>query len=129
MLDIAFPDITFPFKANVFELLIPIGSVYLINGLFALTAIMKSDVSIQDIWWGFLFVVPNIMILIMNKNWNFRTIMVFSLLCLWAARRGLYLQQRHKEGEDSRYGERKTVWSRMGNLIYALLFFFSIFFA
>jgi steroid 5-alpha reductase family enzyme len=52
--------------------------------------------------WGLLFVIQNLIILVITNNWNERTILTFTLVCIWAFRLAYHIGKRHK-GEDYRY--------------------------
>ena len=81
---------------------LPLISVFIANGLLFIIAQLKNDNSIVDIMWGILFIIPNTVILLLNKNWNERTILVYSLVAIWGLRLALHIGARHK-GEDYRY--------------------------
>lgn len=53
--------------------------------------------------WSLLFVFPNLTYLAWTGNWNPRSILMFTLLCVWAVRLSLHIGLRHTGVEDYRY--------------------------
>lgn len=104
----------------------PIIGVFAANILLFFIAQFKKDNSIVDIMWGILFVIPNLIILITEKNWNERTILTFCLVTIWAVRLALHIGLRHN-GEDWRYKEMRQGWEAKGMAFYYFAAFTFIF--
>ena len=62
------------------------------------------DNGIVDITWGFTFVIPNAVVLLLNNNIDHRTILSNVLILIWAIRMALNNGLRHDK-EDWRYVE------------------------
>jgi len=77
--------------------------------------------------WGWLFVFPLATYLIWTQNWNPRTFLVFSLVCIWAVRLSVHIGLRHTGQEDYRYQAMRRSWERKGKLAYYLIAFFFVF--
>ena len=79
-----------------------------------------NDVSIVDIAWGLMFLIPNGMLLSQKKEIGTIHLLVISSLTLWAARLSMHIGGRKwREGwkEDYRYiAMREKVWSKWGGL-------------
>lgn len=48
----------------------PVVSVFILNSFVYVIAQIIKDNSIMDINWGVSFIVPNLVLLILNENWN-----------------------------------------------------------
>ena len=89
----------------------PFISVFAINTLVFFYAQYIKDNSIVDVAWAMLFVVPNLLVLIINHNWNLRTIITFSLVTIWAFRLSGHILLRRRQGEeDYRYADMRKRW-------------------
>jgi steroid 5-alpha reductase family enzyme len=64
---------------------------------------IKEDNSIVDTMWGPMFIIPNLIILVRKGNWNERTILTFTLLCVWGVRLAYHMASRHTGEEDGRF--------------------------
>jgi steroid 5-alpha reductase family enzyme len=73
------------------------------NGLLFIIAQLMHDNSIVDVAWGILFVIPNLILLAVNKNWHGRTILTFCLVTVWAVRLAIHILMRKTKEEDYRY--------------------------
>ena len=88
--------------------------MFVANWLLFLVAQIKKDNSIVDIMWGILFIIPNAILLIVNGNWNHRSILILSLISIWGVRLALHIGCRHTKGEDYRYVAMRKRWSKNG---------------
>jgi steroid 5-alpha reductase family enzyme len=77
--------------------------------------------------WGILFIIPNAVVLIVNKNWNHRTILVLTLVTLWGLRLAYHIGRRHTRGEDYRYVAMRERWMAKGKCNYYFSAFMYIF--
>ena len=77
--------------------------------------------------WGILFVIPNLTYLWWSGNWNKKSILVFSLVCLWALRLSAHIAMRHDGTEDYRYQAMRRKWEKKGKLYYYVAAFFYVF--
>lgn len=73
-----------------YEIWGPIVSVFISNILLYIVGVALKDNSIVDITWGFMFVIPNIVILIMNANFTETSIASNIMLVIWALRMAVY---------------------------------------
>jgi len=110
-------------KVSLNECFISVFTVQTI--VFFLCQYLK-DNSLVDIVWPILFIIPNLMILQQNDNWNERTTLVMAMVIVWALRLSVHNLKRHR-GEDKRYHELRLKWERHGKLFYYLMTFFFVF--
>lgn len=94
------------------------------------------DLSIVDITWGVMFLIPNAAIIIHRcflQTGKFLQpsepmVLMFGMVAMWAVRLSLHIGMRHK-GEDYRYKEMKRRWAhcnKFGALVYSYLFVFGM---
>ena len=86
------------------------------NTLVYVIALCKKDLSIVDIVWGILFIIPNAAIMYLRSRDQVPSpsmILVLSLLIVWGIRLSLHIGCRHK-GEDYRYTEMRKSWAKFG---------------
>lgn len=86
-----------------YHLLYPILSIFLLNFIMFFVAVYKKNNGIADTLFGFHCIILNGIILLENHNFNTRTILCYTLACIWGLRISLYVALRPSEGEDSRY--------------------------
>ena len=108
---------TDPIPLDTQSIWIAVVCVFAWNTLLYIIAQIKKDNSIVDIFWGILFVIPNAIVLIVSGNWNERTILVLSLVSIWAFRLAIHIGLRHN-GEDFRYVEMRQGWEKKGKCFY-----------
>lgn len=89
-----------------------------------MVALAIKDNSIVDMFWGIGIALPNLVLLIVNKNWHHRTIISLACVWIWALRLLIYISIR-KEGEDWRYKRWREQWTAKGGI--PLLVFNSFF--
>ena len=77
--------------------------------------------------WGWLFVFPVATYLSWTGNWTPRTILVFSLVFLWALRLSLHIGLRHTGVEDYRYQAMRKSWMKKGKFAYYIIAFLFVF--
>eukprot|EP00347_Sterkiella_histriomuscorum_P000546 403375437 len=106
---------------------VTISTPFIANALWFILAQLKRDNGIVDIMWGLLFVIPNLTYLWWSNNWNHRSILVFSLIALWAARLSTHIAMRHEGKEDYRYVAMRKRWEKKGQTYYYFAAFFYIF--
>jgi steroid 5-alpha reductase family enzyme len=82
-------------------------SVYVL-GLFIL-AQFKKDNSIADIGWAGGILLLTLSSFFLSAQWHLRTIIVTTLIFIWAVRLSSYTWWRHK-GEDARYKKLRESW-------------------
>lgn len=71
-----------------------------------IVSIIKKNVSIVDMFWGFGFVLAALFYLFMNNDFSFSKILIVILVTIWGLRLSIYLGWRnHGKGEDFRYKE------------------------
>ena len=97
------------------------------NYIVGIIAQIIKDNSIVDIVWGLLFIIPNLVGLLITMNWNARTILVFSMICIWGLRLAIHIGSRHTRGEDYRYVEMRQDWMKKGKCNYYFRTFVFIF--
>jgi steroid 5-alpha reductase family enzyme len=85
------------------------------------------DNGIVDITWGFTFVIPNAVVLLLNKNIDHRTILSNVLVLVWAIRMALNNGLRH-DAEDWRYAEMRANWMKKGQAFYYFAAYMFIYF-
>lgn len=105
----------------------PIISVFIANTLLYFVGQGVKDNSIVDITWGFMFLIPNAVVWIINGNTTETSIAVNALLLAWAVRMMVYNIKRHK-GEDWRYVEMRKGWMEKGQNAYYVLSYLMIYF-
>jgi steroid 5-alpha reductase family enzyme len=105
----------------------PAISVFIFNIIFYFVAQIKKDNSIIDILWGICFIIPNLVSLCISGNWNERTILVFSLICVWGLRLAWHIGSRHSGKEDFRYQDMRTRWTAVSQGYYYWAAFIYVF--
>ena len=85
------------------------------------------DNGIVDITWGFCFVIPNVVVLIINHNVNPRSIRSNILVLIWAIRMALSNGLRHS-GEDWRYVDMRNNWMKKGKCFYYFAAYMMVYF-
>lgn len=105
----------------------PAVAVFGFNIILYFVGQLLKDNGIVDITWGFTFVIPNIVVLIINKNLNERTILSNVLLIVWAVRMALNNGLRHN-GEDWRYVEMRKGWMEKGKCFYYFAAYMFVYF-
>lgn len=93
---------------------IQFGFVMAFNTVVYLIALCKDDLSIVDISWGVMFIIPNAAIayhriVILKQEMNDVMLMTIILITLWGVRLSWHIGSRHK-GEDYRYKIIKARW-------------------
>lgn len=91
------------------------GSVMAFNTVVYLLALLKNDLSIVDITWGIMFLIPNCVVayhrvVTLGQEANPIMKLTLALLAIWAVRLSLHIGLRHK-GEDYRYKIIKSRWA------------------
>ena len=106
---------TLPTKSNIepVEIWGPIVSVFIANTILYFVAQCLKDNSIVDITWGFMHVIPNAVVWILNKNTTDSSIACNVLLLVWAIRMAAYNISRHTH-EDWRYQNMRADFSKNG---------------
>lgn len=102
-----------------------VTSIGLNTVLYIVAQIIK-DNSIVDITWGFMFVIPNAVVLGINKNGSPRSILSNVLILVYAFRLAIYNFVRHKE-EDWRFKEMREGWLKKGKACYYFAAYMQIF--
>ncbi len=87
--------------------------MFVANTLLYFVGQLLKDNSIVDITWGFMFLIPNAVVWIINKNTTDTSIACNVLLLAWALRMAVYNISRHKE-EDWRYKQMRADFSKKG---------------
>lgn len=90
------------------------GCVMAFNTLVYLLALCKDDLSIVDISWGIMFIIPNAAIAyhrvaVLEQEVNDVMILTIVLIAVWGVRLSWHIGSRHK-GEDYRYKIIKARW-------------------
>ena len=90
------------------------GFVMAFNTVVYLIALCKDDLSIVDISWGIMFIIPNAAIAyhriaILKQEINDVMLLTIILVSLWGVRLSWHIGSRHK-GEDYRYKIIKARW-------------------
>ena len=93
------------------EIWAPIVACFVANTLLYFVGQAVKDNSIVDITWGLMFLIPNAVVWIINKNTTQTSIAVNILVLLWAVRMAIYNIKRHN-GEDWRYKEMRDNWTK-----------------
>ena len=109
------------------DIWIPIASVFVFNIAAYFVAQVKKDNSIIDILWGICFVIPNLVSLLISGNWNERTILMFTLVTVWALRLAWHIGSRHSGKEDFRYQDMRKRWTAVSNGYYYWAAFIYVF--
>lgn len=86
--------------------------------LLWIISVIKKNVSIVDLFWGFGFVLVSVFYFLNSDGYNLRKIIVMSLAAAWGFRLSIYLTWRnYGKGEDFRYrqfrqnyGEKRYWW-------------------
>ena len=105
----------------------PVLSAFALNVSLYFYAQYKKDNGLVDIMWGILHIVPNLVVLCINNNWNERTILTLSLISVWGIRLSIHIGVRHTGEEDYRYQAMRAKWEAKGKCYYyiaALMFVF-----
>ena len=105
----------------------PVLAVFALNVILYIIGQLLKDNGIVDITWGFTFVIPNAVVLVLNSNIDHRTILSNILLLIWAIRMALNNGLRH-EGEDWRYAEMRENWMKKGKCFYYFAAYMFIYF-
>ena len=77
------------------EIWAPIISVFIANTILYVVAQFLKDNSVVDITWGFMFLIPNAVVWIINRNTTDTSIACNVLLLIWALRMAIYNISRH----------------------------------
>lgn len=109
---------------NPEDFYVPFVTIFGMQILLFFVAIAIKDNSIVDMFWGIGIALPNLTVLLVNKNWHHRTIISLACVWLWALRLLIYIWIR-KEGEDWRYQNWRRQWYEKGGQF--LLIFNSFF--
>ena len=131
-------DTTTQSKIEPFTWLQMFGGVMVFNTFnFLIGYYALNDVSIVDIGWGLMFLIPNSMILSQKTEFGPVHILTMSLVVVWAIRLSGHIGSRHNYGkEDYRYvAMREKIWNKFGPLaplacylqVFGLQGFFSMF--
>lgn len=115
-----------PFVTPKVDLVRIFASVFGLQTLTFIGCQFLRDNSIADIVWPLLFIIPNVMILQQNDNWNERTTLVLAMVTIWALRLCFHLLRRHV-GEDKRYAELRLKWETHGRAFYYIMSFVFLF--
>lgn len=100
--------------------------------IFVIAYFIKDDISIIDIGWGSLPIVPMVCLIIdriVNVGADsISTSMIITtvLVCIWGFRLIYHIASRHK-GEDARYTEMRKVWAGCPKCAQALVVMFNVF--
>lgn len=98
---------------ELIEFWCPIITVYFLQMILCIVALIIKDNSIVGIFWGFNIAMSNTVILLVNNNWQRRTISTLVLIWTWAIRMTVYVVLKRK-GEDWRFTEMKHKWFQAG---------------
>lgn len=84
------------------------------NSVNFLVARHINDLSIVDITWSLMFLIPNAMLMYDRRN-NINPVMkfTFGILTIWSLRLAYHIGKRH-QGEDYRYKMIKKRWENRG---------------
>ena len=106
----------------------PIISVFIANTLLYVVGQILKDNSIVDITWGFMFLIPNAVVWIINSNTTQVSIACNVLLLVWALRMAIYNISRH-HGEEWRYRNMRADFVAKGGprMYYVLAYVFIYF--
>lgn len=90
------------------------------------------DISIVDITWGLMFIVPNAIIIYHRTKCEdelpTKVYITFALVVVWALRLAFFIGKRHK-GEDYRYKIIKKRWAKcppIGRLMSTYVYIFAL---
>ena len=106
---------------------VALATPFIANTLLYIVAQLKKDNGLVDVMWGMLFVFPNLTYLAWTGNWNPRSILTFSLVCIWALRLSIHIGMRHTGTEDYRYAAMRRGWERKGKAYYYIVAFLFVF--
>ena len=82
---------------------VTIATPFIMNALWYIYAQLKKDNGLVDIMYSMILLAPNVVYLTWSGNWNHRSILVLSLVSMWAIRLAVHLIMRHEGKEDYRY--------------------------
>ena len=86
------------------------------NTLNYFLALYLDDLSIVDITWGLMFLIPNGMLMYAKRDQlNEVMILVGAMVLIWSLRLSIHIGRRHK-GEDYRYKIIKKRWEHRGTI-------------
>ena len=105
----------------------PAVAVFGGNIILFIIAQIKKDNSIIDTAWGLIFIIPNLIILIRNGNWHWRTILNLTLVSIWGLRLAIHIGVRHPGKEDFRYQDMRKGWEARGKGYYYFAAFTYVF--
>ena len=106
---------------------VALATPFIANTLLYIVAQLKKDNGLVDVMWGMLFVFPNLTYLAWTGNWNPRSILTLSLVCIWALRLSIHIGVRHTGTEDYRYAAMRRGWERKGKAYYYIVAFLFVF--
>ena len=99
-----------PFTLAEADLWVLVVAVFGFNTILACYAFYKDDLSIVDIFWSIMFLIPNLILLIARIDYfNLDMAIVIVLVTIWSLRLSIHIGVRHK-GEDYRYVKIKSNW-------------------
>jgi steroid 5-alpha reductase family enzyme len=76
-------------------------------------ALYKKDNGLVDMYWSLLFLCQNFTLIFMKHDaWNPRSILVMTIVTIWAVRLSGYIFIRHGPVEDYRYKGFREKWER-----------------
>jgi steroid 5-alpha reductase family enzyme len=100
---------------SVFTLAVALA--FLIQWLVFIPAFIKQTEKFFDITGSLTYITVIAMTLILSKNFDARSILMFVLVAVWAIRLGTFLYRRiHKAGKDDRFDEIKPSFIRFLNV-------------
>lgn len=99
----------------VFALLV--GLAFLIQWLVFIPAYLKQTEKFFDLTGSLTYITVITLGLLLSAKFDARSLLVFALVVIWAARLGTFLYRRvHKAGKDDRFDEIKPSFSRFLNV-------------
>ena len=79
--------------------------------IYILGYFILKDISIVDITWGVMFLIPNSMLLWQMTEYSPVHWLTFAMVGIWGVRLSLHICRRHK-GEDYRYVQMRQRWTK-----------------
>ena len=96
-------EIDIPVQTEQLSWWVLFGGVITFNTLNYGLALILDDLSIVDITWGLMFLIPNGMLMYARKDEISEVMLVvMAMITLWSLRLSIHIGRRHK-GEDYRY--------------------------
>lgn len=110
------------FQTILYYLLCSFTALFLIMSIAWLIQYKNGNAGIVDIFWGISFPVSASIYLLLSGNFNFRILLLVSMIAAWGLRLAIYLFGRNwNKEEDARYTQLKKEWGSSAQL---KMFFF-----